>query len=75
MRQYLGAALLEQDKAVEAEAVYRADLVQLPKNGWSIMGLMKSLEEQGKSAEAAALQEEFDSAWQYADVTISASRF
>ncbi len=75
MRQYLGAALLEQGKADAAEAVYREDLVQLPKNGWSLFGLIQSLEAQEKTEEMSALQVEFDTAWQYADVTLDASRF
>lgn len=75
VRQYLGAALLEQGNAAAAEAVYRKDLEQLPKNGWSLFGLMQSLQAQGKSTEAAKIQKEFDLAWQYADVTLTASRF
>jgi len=75
MRHYLGAALLEQGKAAEAEAIYREDLAQLPKNGWSLYGLIESLEAQGMTTEAAAIQQDFDAAWQHADVTLTASRF
>ncbi len=74
VRQYLGAALLEQGKAAEAEAVYRKDLAQLPKNGWALFGLMQSLDAQGKSGEVGDVQKEFDAAWQNADVTLTASR-
>ena len=38
-RQALGAVLLEGGRAGEAEAVYRADLDEWPKNGWSLFGL------------------------------------
>jgi tetratricopeptide (TPR) repeat protein len=75
IRQTLGAVLLEADLAAEAEAVYREDLAVYPKNGWSLFGLMQSLEAQGRSTEAAEAQAQFEEAWQYADVTLSASRF
>lgn len=74
-RQYLGAALLAAGRAANAEAVYQADLKEYPNNGWSLLGLMKSLEAQNKTADAAAVQKEFEAAWQHADVTLTASRF
>ena len=36
---------------------------------------MQSLEAQGKSAEAAEVQAQFDEAWRDADVTLTSSRF
>ena len=72
-RQSLGAALLKAGKAVEAEAVYRADLKQYRHNGWSMFGLMQSLEAQGKTAEAAKVKVHFDAAWQFADTELEAS--
>lgn len=74
-RQYLGAALLDAGRAADAEAVYQADLKEYPNNGWSLFGLMKSLEAQNKTADADAVQKEFEAAWQHADVTLTASRF
>lgn len=74
-RQYLGAALLAGGRTADAEAVYREDLKQYPNNGWSLFGLMKSLEAQNRSADAAAVQKEFEAAWQYADVTLTTTRF
>jgi hypothetical protein len=50
-------------------------LQQYPKNGWSLFGLTKSLEAQGKTAEAAAAQQEFAAAWANADVELTSSRF
>jgi tetratricopeptide (TPR) repeat protein len=73
VRHNLGAALLRAGRAAEAEAVYREDLRQYPNNGWSLFGLMESLKAQGKSAEAAAAQEQFEAAWQYADAQLSSS--
>lgn len=72
-RQSLGAALLKAGKPVEAEAVYRADLKQYRHNGWSMFGLMQSLEAQGKTAEAAKVKVHFDAAWQFADTELEAS--
>jgi tetratricopeptide (TPR) repeat protein len=71
----LGAWLLKAGKPAEAEAVYRADLVQWPDNGWSLLGLTASLEAQGKSAEADAARKAFEAAWKRADVTPPASCF
>ena len=72
-RQSLGAALLKAGKPVQAEAVYRADLKQYRHNGWSMFGLMQSLEAQGKTAEAAKVKVHFDAAWQFADTELEAS--
>ena len=74
-RQYLGAALLDAGRAADAEAIYRADLKEYPHNGWSLFGLMKSLEAQNKTGDAAAVQKEFEAAWQHADVTLTTTRF
>jgi tetratricopeptide (TPR) repeat protein len=74
-RQALGAVLLQAGRAAEAEAVYRKDLEQYPKNGWSLYGLAQALEAQGKVSEAAWVKEGFAQAWKHADVALSASRF
>ena len=75
VRQTLGAVLLEAGRAEDAEAVYRTDLEQYPLNGWSLYGLTQALEAQGKNEEAAAVQAQFEEAWQYADVELTASGF
>jgi tetratricopeptide (TPR) repeat protein len=75
VRQTLGAELLKAGKASEAEAVYREDLRQFRENGWSLFGLMMSLEAQGKMDEAKAIEARFKTAWAYADVTLNASSF
>jgi tetratricopeptide (TPR) repeat protein len=74
-RQALGAVLLEAGRAKEAEAVYRADLEEWPKNGWSLFGLSRALLAQKKSDQATWADEGFQRAWQRADVKLSASRF
>jgi tetratricopeptide (TPR) repeat protein len=74
-RHLLGAALLKQGAAGEAESVYREDLRQSPKNGWSLYGLRLTLDMQKKSTEAAQVAAQFAEAWKYSDVTLTASAF
>ncbi len=75
VRHNLGAALLEVGRGAEAEVVYRKDLQQFPNNGWSLFGLAESLRAQGKMDEAADVQKQFEAAWQYADIRLTASRY
>ncbi|WP_418602972.1 hypothetical protein [Hwangdonia sp.] len=72
-RQNLGAALLKAGKYSEAEHVYHKDLEDLRQNGWSLMGLYESLRAQGKLNEAASVMQEFNLAWQDADIEINTS--
>jgi tetratricopeptide (TPR) repeat protein len=74
-RQVLGAILLKAGKPAEAEAVYRKDLLAHPQNGWSLFGLVQSLEGQGKVEEAKTTQQDFSRTWADADVTLISSRF
>jgi tetratricopeptide (TPR) repeat protein len=74
-RQSLGAVLLQAGRAAEAEAVYRKDLEQHPKNGWSLYGLAQALHSQGKTEQAALVESGFAQAWKHADVKLAASRF
>jgi tetratricopeptide (TPR) repeat protein len=73
-RQSLGKALLAAGKAAEAEAVYRRDLEIYPHNGWTLFGLVQSLQAQGKNEEATAQQEMFNHAWSQADIELTSSR-
>ncbi|MEQ1793128.1 MAG: hypothetical protein ABL970_02965 [Nitrospira sp.] len=75
LRQYLGAALLLAGQPGEAERVYREDLQRNPNNGWSFLGLTQSLRAQHKGGDAETSEQQFKSAWTYADVTLAASRF
>ena len=72
-RQSLGHAMLLAKEYAGAEAVYRADLAQYPRNGWSLFGLTLSLEAQGKTDEAAATRKRFDNIWARADVNLASS--
>ncbi len=74
MRNYLGAALMEAGRYSEAEVVYRRDLKWNHKNGWSLFGLQKALQAQGKIDAADEAKKQFDIAWQYADIELTQSR-
>lgn len=68
VRHALGALLLAQGRAAEAEEVYRADLKKHPNNGWSLLGLEQALGAQNKLAEIPALVAERKIVWKRADV-------
>jgi tetratricopeptide (TPR) repeat protein len=72
-RHWLGAALLEMKRFEEAERVYREELDDHPKNGWSLLGLKQALA--GRGASTADVDAEFAAAWARADTWIRASRF
>jgi tetratricopeptide (TPR) repeat protein len=73
VRHALGATLLKEKRAAEAEKVYREDLVRQPNNGWSLFGLAQSLHLQNKHAEAAAMDVKFAEVWKDADIKITSS--
>ncbi len=72
-RHTLGKALLVAGKAEEAEAVYRRDLEDHPRNGWSMFGLIESLKAQG--TDASDVMDKFALVWSEADVTLTSSTF
>lgn len=74
-RQVLGAIFIQAGELKEAESVYRKDLEYHPQNGWSLFGLVQSLNGQGKTEEAYAVRQQFDEAWADADVVLTSSRF
>jgi tetratricopeptide (TPR) repeat protein len=74
-RHAFGAALMQSGRYKEAERVYRDDLEQHPDNGWSLYGLYRSLEVQGKHAEAGKIRARWEEVWRDADITLSSSCF
>ncbi|HEX9792970.1 MAG TPA: tetratricopeptide repeat protein [Planctomycetota bacterium] len=72
-RHTLGAVYLESGRFADAEKVYREDLVIWPGNGWSLFGLSRALEEQGKTEEAGRVKAQFRQAWAKADEATSTS--
>ncbi len=74
-RHSLGALLLDADRVDEAEAVYRADLVRHPENGWALFGLAECLRKRGDTAGAADAERRFAKAWARSDVKLRGSCF
>lgn len=75
VRHVLGAVLLEAGRPADAEAVYRASLLDHRENGWSLIGLEQALRAQARTAEADEVRRRFDTAWARADAWIWASRY
>lgn len=73
-RQSLGQALLDAGQFGKAEAVYRTDLQEYPRNGWSMSGLIAALKAQGELAKAAEIQQRFDVVWAKSKVKLQGSR-
>jgi tetratricopeptide (TPR) repeat protein len=70
VRQDLGRVLLKAGRPTRAEAAFREDLRRFPNNGWSLDGLRRSLEAQGRAEEAAAVRMWLARSWKTADVRI-----
>jgi tetratricopeptide (TPR) repeat protein len=70
LRQPLGELLLSAGRAKEAEQAFRQDLVRYPRNGWSLHGLARALEAQGRTGEARKVKAQFELVWEGADVTM-----
>jgi len=84
VRHALGALLLEQGRAAEAEAVYREDLglggslprAQIhPDNLWALRGLLDCLERRGDTEEAALIRQRLRFADARADQPVAVSCF
>jgi tetratricopeptide (TPR) repeat protein len=63
IRESLGAALLGNKQAAEAEQTFRDDLRRNPRNPRSLFGLALALEAQGKAYEAGFVRQAFEAAW------------
>ena len=74
-RHLLGAELLADGKAAEAEAVYREDLRRHPNNGWSFFGLSQALAAQKRDQEAADARKQYEAAWTKADLKLASTAF
>jgi hypothetical protein len=74
VRESLGAALLMNGQAAEAEDVFRADLRDNPRNGRSLFGLLESLKAQRKEG-ASLVEREFERAWKNADTKLKIEDF
>jgi tetratricopeptide (TPR) repeat protein len=73
VRHSLGANLMQAGRYSEAEQVYRDDLTHLPENGWSLYGLARCLQLEGKRNEASTVEACFEKVWANADMRITSS--
>jgi tetratricopeptide (TPR) repeat protein len=71
VRESLGAALLTEGKAQEAEQVFREDLKRNPRNPRSLYGLMEALRMEKREADAAWVEKQFTVAWKNADTKLT----
>ena len=72
-RQSLGNSLMKEGKSSAAENVYKRDLKDYPRNGWSLFGLSLALNAQGKTKEAQEVKKKFQHIWQLSDIKLEAS--
>ena len=64
---------MKEGKFSAAENVYRKDLMDYPRNGWSLFGLSLSLKAQQKNTEAKEVEKKFKNIWQLSDIKLEAS--
>ncbi len=74
VRQSLGAVLLEQGKAGEAEMVFRRTLMEVPNNGWALYGLLEAQKAQGDVVGAEQTAKLLNTAWLGDKATLSLGR-
>lgn len=67
VRHTLGAVYIKAGSYADAERAYREDLAKWPRNGWSLFGLARALEEQGKIEESETVMAQYREAWKNAD--------
>jgi tetratricopeptide (TPR) repeat protein len=72
-RHWLGAALLEAKRFADADRVYREELEDHPRNGWSLLGLKQSLT--GRGMTSAEVDADLAASWARSEVWTRWSRF
>lgn len=70
-RQQLGALFLKRGQAKEAEQLYREDLNKIPNNSRSLFGLKESLKAQSKFYDLYWIDQAFQQAFKYSDITLT----
>ncbi len=73
VRHTLGAVYMKSRRYADAERAYREDLAKWRNNGWSLYGLSRALEKQGKIAEAREVEAQYLRAWDLADALTTTS--
>ncbi len=72
-RHWLGAALLDTGRSADAEQVYRDELADHPRNGWSLFGLKTAMEAQ--DTPSPEVDADLEASWARSDIWLRASRF
>ncbi|HEX6848923.1 MAG TPA: hypothetical protein VF144_18185 [Chitinophagaceae bacterium] len=72
-KHYLGHAYLLKGDGVNAEKVFKADLLNNNENGWALYGLYKSYVTQKKTTEASKAMTRYKKAFANADIKINSS--
>jgi tetratricopeptide (TPR) repeat protein len=67
VRESLGAALLMNGTAADAEKVFREDLDRNPRNPRSLFGLQQALKAQNRDYDAGFVEEQFQGSWKGAN--------
>jgi tetratricopeptide (TPR) repeat protein len=75
VRESLGAALLVNGNAAEAEKVFRADLEHNPRNPRSLFGLRESLKAQKRNYDAQFVDKQFQDAWKEPGIVLKVEDF
>lgn len=70
-REAFGGALLRAGRYAEAEQVFRDDLARNQRNPRSLFGLAAALRGQGRTDDAALVDEQFQAAWHRADTKLT----
>ena len=70
VRENLGGTLLQNGDPIAAEQVFRDDLKLNPRNPRSLFGLAEALTQQKRDYDASWVKQQFETAWQGADVTL-----
>jgi tetratricopeptide (TPR) repeat protein len=70
VRESLGAVLLLDGNAVEAEKVFREDLERNPRNPRSLFGLSEALRAQDRAYDAQFVDKQFQSNWKSAEIKL-----
>ena len=70
VRESLGAALLMNGAAADAEKVFREDLDRNPRNPRSLFGLQQALKAQKRDYDAGLVEKQFQAAWKGGDTQL-----
>lgn len=74
-REYLGTVLLKSGNSLKAIKIFEDDLKENPNNHWSLYGLYQALQQQKKIETAKIIKNQFDKAFENADIAPGAFGF